>query len=65
MLQQGCDVDTCDYSGRTGLMLAAECGSVLAVKLLLVAGASVSATDHTGSCAVLDACMAGHDAVLE
>uniref|UniRef100_A0A383WLL7 Ion transport domain-containing protein n=1 Tax=Tetradesmus obliquus TaxID=3088 RepID=A0A383WLL7_TETOB len=65
MLQQGCDVNCCDYDGRTGLMLAASKGLAPAVKQLLVAGAAVDALDHGGSSALLEACSGGHDEVIE
>ncbi|WIA41476.1 hypothetical protein OEZ86_005053 [Tetradesmus obliquus] len=65
MLQQGCDVNCCDYDGRTGLMLAASKGLAPALKQLLVAGAAVDALDHGGSSALLEACSGGHDEVIE
>lgn len=65
MLQQGCDVNCCDYDGRTGLMLAASKGVSTVVKQLIVAGAAVNATDHNGNCALLEACNGGHDQISE
>lgn len=65
MLQQGCDVNSCDYDGRTGLMLAASKGFTDAVKQLLVAGATVNAMDNMGGSAILEACKAGHDDTVE
>jgi len=49
MLQQGCDINCFDYDGRTGLMLAASKGHLLAV----------------GTTALLEAVKAGHDDVIE
>jgi ankyrin repeat protein len=65
MLQQGCDINCFDYDGRTGLMLAASKGHLLAVKQLVAAGAAVNATDHQGTTALLEAVKAGHDDVIE
>lgn len=65
MLQQGCDINCFDYDGRTGLMLAASKGHLLAVKQLVAAGAAVNATDHQGTTALLEAVNAGHDDVIE
>jgi ankyrin repeat protein len=65
MLQQGCDVNCCDYDGRTGLMLAASNGNTTAVKLLLMAGAVVNASDNMGGSALLEACKGGHDETIQ
>jgi ankyrin repeat protein len=61
MLQQGCQVNCCDYDGRTGLMLAAGKGNTPVVKQLLLAGAVVNASDNMGGSALLEACKGGHD----
>ena len=65
LLQQGCRVGCCDYDGRSGLVLAAAKGHILAVRLLLLSGADVNATDRLGSNALLEAVKAGHDATIE
>jgi ankyrin repeat protein len=64
MLQQGCDVDCCDYDARTGLMLAASKGHTIAAKQLLVAGAKVNANDKLGGSALFEAVKAGHDETM-
>lgn len=65
MLQQGCDVNCCDYDGRTGLMLAASKGNPTTVKILLMAGASINASDNMGGSALLEACKGGHDETIQ
>jgi len=45
MMQQGMGPDSCDYDGRTALMLAAGHGHLDAVQLLLSAGADPSKKD--------------------
>ncbi|KAF8054945.1 AKT1 [Scenedesmus sp. PABB004] len=65
MLQEGTNVNCCDYDGRTGLMLAAAKGFTPALRQLLAAGAAVNVTDHMGGSALLEACKAGHDDAIE
>ncbi len=61
MLRQGFDVDTCDYDGRTGLMLASAHGNLEIVHSLLAAGAEPSLKDNLGGSALLEACKGGHE----
>ena len=61
MLRQGFDVDTCDYDGRTGLMLASAHGNLEIVHSLLAAGAEPSLKDNLGGSALQEACKGGHD----
>ena len=61
MLRQGFDVDTCDYDGRTGLMLACAHGNLEIVHSLLAAGAEPSLKDNLGGSSLLEACKGGHD----
>ncbi|KAF6266101.1 hypothetical protein COO60DRAFT_1697459 [Scenedesmus sp. NREL 46B-D3] len=65
MLRQGRGVNSCDYDGRTGLMLAASKGHGLAVSLLLRSGAQPDAEDLAGSSALLEAARGGHDETLQ
>jgi hypothetical protein len=65
MLQQGADVNACDYDGRSGLMLAASKGFSACVTQLLAAGAAANAQDVMGGCALLEAVKAGHDDVMQ
>ncbi|GBF99926.1 hypothetical protein Rsub_12619 [Raphidocelis subcapitata] len=64
MLQQGLDVNSSDYDGRTALMLASGHGCLEAVRALLAAGADPSRADALQGCALLEAARGGHDAVL-
>ena len=65
MLRQGFDVDTCDYDGRTGLMLACAHGNLEIVHSLLAAGAEPSLKDNLGGSALLEACKGGHDNLVK
>ena len=51
----GCDMNQCDYDGRTPMMLAAADGNLLCVHYLLYAGALVHAKDRWGGTALCDA----------
>jgi ankyrin repeat protein len=48
MLQQGLPVESCDYDGRTALLLACSKGQVEAAQLLVYAGADVNMKDNLG-----------------
>ena len=61
MLRQGFNVDTCDYDGRTGLMLASAHGNLEIVHSLLAAGAEPSLKDNLGGSALMEACKGGHE----
>lgn len=61
LLQQGSDVNTTDYNGMTGLMVAARRGDLLFVKAFIDAGARVNIkSDWLGSTALLWAVAENH-----
>lgn len=65
MLQQGYEVSSCDYDGRTGAMLAAAAGHTAVMRLLLAARADLNAADNSGRTALDEACSKGYDAVVK
>lgn len=65
MVDEGFQVDSVDYDGRTALMLASASGHVAVVKLLLQHGADPTREDGLGRCAILEACTHDHDAVID
>ena len=65
MLQlEGQPPDSCNYEGRTALMLAAAHGHRDAALALLGAGADPNARDREGACALLKAVRGGHDSTV-
>lgn len=52
LLATGIDVDSTDYDLRTGLMVAAGCGHVTTVRLLLAKGANQALRDRWGNTAL-------------
>lgn len=55
LLKSGVDVNGADCDGRTALMLAAACGKMDVVRLLMLHGAKPDLTDKFGGSALLDA----------
>ena len=55
-----CNVDACDYDGRTCLHLAASTGNMLVVQGLHAAGANLSPVDGFGGTPLSDAIRNGH-----
>ena len=65
MLQlEGQPPDSCNYEGRTALMLAAAHGHRDAALALLGAGADPNARDREGASALLKAVRNGHDSTV-
>jgi ankyrin repeat protein len=64
MLQEGIDVNSCDYDQRTALMVAAGRGHSAMVRQLLLAGAIPNLKDELGSCALLEAAKGGHELTI-
>ena len=69
MLQDGADVESADYDGRTGLHLAASTGHEDVVSLMLAKGANVNAVDRWGATPLVDSIKHNHgdctDTLLE
>jgi ankyrin repeat protein len=65
VVEQGANVDTCDYDKRSALHLAASEGHKEVVKFLLAYKASVDVQDRWGGTPLNDAYREGHVAVMK
>ncbi len=63
MAEDGVNLDSADYDGRTALHLAAAEGQLAAVGFLIARGADVNALDRWGGSPLQDAVRNRHDAV--
>ncbi|MBJ7500090.1 MAG: ankyrin repeat domain-containing protein [Sphingopyxis sp.] len=64
LLAAGAKVDTCDETGRTPLLVAAQVNGVRAAEALITAGADVNAKDRIEDSPYLYAGARGHDVIL-
>ncbi len=64
MLEQGHEVNVCDYDGRSALMLACAKGHVACARALLESGADPMLRDAAGSCALMEGCRSVATAVV-
>lgn len=65
MIDQGLDVNTVDYDGRSAMMLAAARGHTEILQLLMRNSGDVNATDAFGNTPLWEAIKAGHDECAE
>lgn len=63
MIDDGADINTSDYNGRTALHIAAAAGHIETVRFLLKNGAQVYAVDRWGQTPLSDAVEAAQDEV--
>ncbi len=63
-IEEGAEINSQDYYGRTALIYAAENGYLDIVKLLVNKGAKVNVQDYTSGTALIVATAKGHDKVV-
>ncbi|VDP64872.1 unnamed protein product, partial [Schistosoma curassoni] len=62
----GVDFNSVDYDGRTGLHVAASCGSLDAVKFFIeVCGVTLNSIDRWGHTPLTNAKQFGHEQIVE
>ncbi|GAX83177.1 hypothetical protein CEUSTIGMA_g10603.t1 [Chlamydomonas eustigma] len=64
MLEQGHEINACDYDNRSALMLSCAKGHTSCVRALLESGADCKLRDSSGSCALMEACKSSNASII-
>lgn len=64
LIKQGYDLEVRDQTGRSALILAAECGELEVVKLLIASGSIIEAQEQDGYTALMVAATKGYKDIV-